>query len=180
MSKMKNHTNIPWYTAEEWEQVFLSIKKINDLYGQKLVNIYKTALQIRQKFEEMSGPIEKVCSRTCIYCDDICCIRATIWFGLKDLLYIYFGLNKFPAYQIIKNSSGNRKKACCHFSEKGCMLERLERPFVCTWYFCSEQKKYLALHHQKTKPTIDKSLMEIKDLRNKMEEEFIRISHPNL
>lgn len=177
---MEGHSNIPWYTAEEWSQVFLSIKKIDDLYEQKLVNVYKTASQIRQRFEEISGPIEKVCSHTCVYCEDICCIRATIWFDFKDLLYIYFALNKFPAFQIIKNSSGRREKACCHFSKKGCVLSRVERPFVCTWYFCSEQKKYLVCHHQKIKQNFDHILIEIKDLRSKMEEEFIRISYPNL
>ncbi|MCD4719179.1 MAG: hypothetical protein K8S13_04870 [Desulfobacula sp.] len=177
---MKGRTDIPWCSAEEWNQVFLFIKRIDDLHGQKLVNVYKTANQIRHRFEEMSGSIEKVCSHTCVYCEDICCIRATIWFDLKDLLYIYFGLNKFPASQIIKNSSGNRKKACCHFFEKGCALSRLERPFICTWYFCSEQKRYLTRHHQKIKQNFEQILIEIKNLRNKMEEEFIRISYPNL
>jgi len=180
MSETKNCANIPWSTTEEWGQVYLSIKRIDDLYEQKLVNVYKTADQIRQRFEEISGSIEKLCSDTCVYCEDICCIRANIWFDFKDLLYIFFGLNQFPASQIIKNSSGNRKRACCHFSGKGCMLSRLERPFICTWYFCPEQKEYLACHHQKTKQAIDQNLMEIKFLRNKMEEEFIRIPCSNL
>ncbi|MCK5695307.1 MAG: hypothetical protein KAH62_01665 [Desulfobacula sp.] len=180
MRATKNDANIPWYTAEEWNQVFLFIKRVDDLYGQKLVIVYKTADQIRQRFEKISGSIEKVCSNTCIYCEDICCIRATIWFDFKDLLYIYFGLNKFPTFQIIKNSSGNRERACCHFAEKGCMLSRLERPFVCTWYFCPEQNIYITLHYQKMMQNFEQILMEIKDLRNKMEEEFIRISCPNL
>ncbi len=180
MSETENDTNIPWNTAEEWDQVLLSIKRIDGLYRQELGRVYKTANQIRHRLEEISGAVEKLCFHTCGHCEDICCIRASIWFDFKDLLYIFFGLNKFPASQIIKTASGNGKRACCHFSEKGCMLSRLERPFVCTWYFCPEQKEYLIRHHQKTKQTIDQSLKEIKDLRNKMEEEFIRISCPNL
>jgi len=176
MAETGNDTNIPWDTAEEWGQVFLSIKRIDGLYRQELGRVYKTANQIRHRFEEISGAVEKLCSHTCGHCEDICCIRASIWFDFKDLLYIFFGLNKFPASQIIKNASGNRERACCHFSEKGCMLSRLERPFVCTWYICSVQKKYQALHHQKLDQNFDQTLLEIKKLRNKMEDEFIRIS----
>jgi len=180
MSEIKGHANIPWCSAEEWNQVVLSIKRVDGLYGGKLDRVYDTAIKIRQKFEELSGPTGEICSHTCVYCEDVCCVRATIWYDLKDLLYIYFGLNTFPESQIIKKLKGNRQRICCHLSEKGCMLSRIERPFVCTWYFCSVQKKYLALHHYKTKESVDKILMDIKDLRNKMEKEFIRVSYSNL
>jgi len=133
-------------------------------------------MTIRQKYEAMSEPIENVCSHTCLYCEDICCKRATIWFDLKDLLYIYFGLNRFPVSQMIKKKGGTQEKACCHFSEKGCTLERIDRPFVCIWYFCPAQTKHMLFHHEKIKKTIDQGLNEIKVLRHKMEEEFIRIS----
>lgn len=180
MSEMKGHANIPWCSGEEWDQVILSIKRVDRLYEGKLDRVYDTAIKIRQKFEELSVPLEEICSHTCMYCEDICCVRATIWYDLKDLLYIYFGLNTFPKSQIIKKLKGNWQWSCCYFFEKGCMLSRIERPFVCTWYFCPVQKKYLVLHHHKTKKSVDKILMDIKDLRNKMEEEFIRVSYPDL
>ncbi|MCD4677232.1 MAG: hypothetical protein K8S18_14745 [Desulfobacula sp.] len=177
---MKGHTNIPWCSAEEWNQVVMSIKTIDMRNRDRLQNIYEMAAKIRQKFDEISEPIETLCSLTCVDCEDICCVRATIWFDLKDLLFIYFGLNRFPEAQIVKKKDGNREKACCYFSEKGCTLERVERPFICTWYFCPAQKNYQVLYYQKVKLRIDQTLLEIKDLRNKMEEEFIRISNPNL
>ena len=177
---MKGHANIPWYLADEWNQVFISIKRIDGLYGDKLENVSDMAGKIRQKFEELSESIEMVCSHTCVHCEDICCLRATIWYDLKDLLYIYFGRNTFPESQIKKKLKGSKKKACCYFSEKGCTLSRVDRPFVCTWYFCPAQKKYLALCHGELKQKFDKVLMEIKILRNKMEEEFIRTISPDL
>jgi len=176
MLQTQNHTDILWYTAKKWEQVYLSIKKIDDLHREKLGIVYKTANQIRQKFKEMSGLIEEICSQTCVYCKDICCIRATIWFDLKDLIYIYFGTQKFPEHQIIKSPYRNHKKACCHFTKKGCMLPRVERPFVCTWYFCPDQKQYIIPENPNMMQCFNQNLEEIKNLRNKMENEFIRVS----
>jgi len=176
MSEENGNTMIPWQSREEWHQVFLSIKRIDRLYKNKLEKVNSAAIKIKRKFEALSVPMENLCSHTCVNCEDICCIRATIWYDLKDLLYIYFGLNMFPESQIIKKIKGNRERACCHFFEKGCGLSRLERPFICTWYICSVQKKYQALHHQKLNQNFDQTLLEIKKLRNKMEDEFIRIS----
>lgn len=180
MPGMKGHATIPWSSADEWNQVFISIKKIDKLYGDKLETVSDMAGKIRQKLEEISRSIEMVCSQTCVHCEDICCLRATIWYDLKDLLYIYFGRNTFPESQIAKKIQENKKKSCCRFSEKGCTLPRVDRPYVCTWYFCPAQQKYLALYDPKMKQNFDRVLTEIKALRNKLEEEFIQTAFPEL
>lgn len=177
---MEPRDTIPWTKQIEWNQVYNAIKRIDSLYGDKLENICKMATGIRQKYQEMSRSIETICSLTCESCEDICCVRATIWFDLKDLLYLYFGMKMFPDAQIIKTNQESQKKACCHFSEKGCTLNRVERPFVCTWYFCPVQTEYFKRHHPDIKQTIDQTLLEIKGFRNKIEAEFIRISYPDL
>ncbi|MCP3872687.1 MAG: hypothetical protein GY699_05955 [Desulfobacteraceae bacterium] len=173
---MKDYTHIPWQTLDEWNQIFFSIQAIDNLYGDKLNNIRELAINIRQKYKQISDAIEMVCSHTCVDCMDICCKRATIWFDLKDVLYIYFGTKTFPEFQIYKKEKEKSEKSCCHFSPKGCALERTKRPFVCTWYFCSDQKKYLASHHRKINSDFDLIFMEIKNFRNQIEEEFIQIS----
>ncbi|CCK78933.1 hypothetical protein [Desulfobacula toluolica] len=173
---MKGHATIPWSSNDEWSQVFIFIKKIDKLYGGKLEIVSDMAIKIQQKFEKISESIDMVCSQTCVQCKDICCLRATIWYDLKDLLYIYFARKTFPESQISKKMQKNKRKSCCWFSEKGCTLSRLDRPFVCTWYFCPVQKKYLARYHHELKQTFDQALMEIKILRNKIEEDFIRLS----
>ncbi len=176
MSETKSCTQIPWSSARDWYQVIYSIKRIHTLYREKLGPLSDMAIKIRQHYEDLSVPIEKLCSHTCVTCGDICCVRATIWFDLKDLLYLYFGLNVFPDAQIVKRNQGDQKTGCCHFSKKGCTLERTERPFVCTWYFCPEQGEYLNRHSPELRQTIDRHLLEIKRLRNEMEAEFIRMS----
>jgi len=176
MSETKGRTKIPWCSDKEWCQVGCSIKRIHSLYRDKLGPVIEMAGKIRQNYEHLSVPIEELCSHTCVTCGDICCIRATIWFDLKDLLYLYFGLNVFPDAQIVKRNQGDQKTGCCHFSKKGCTLERTERPFVCTWYFCPEQGDYLNRYYPEKRQAIDRRLIEIKTLRNEMEAAFIRIS----
>ncbi len=178
MPEKISHNNTPWSLKTEWDQVFLSIKRIEKIHGKRCDYLYDTAKDIRLKYEEISDSIEMVCSHTCVDCEDICCIRATIWFDLKDLLYMYFGLKKFPESQVEKQMKENKKNACCNFTKNGCFLNRFERPFVCTWYFCPTQTQYLNSRHPELKQTIGQTLQDIKELRNRMEEEFIKISGP--
>ncbi len=172
---MKNQTCIPWEPHNEWRQVFFSIQKIDAVHSRKLNLIRERAQKIRDAYLKISEPLDTVCSHTCVACKDICCKRATIWFDLKDLLYLYFGMDTFPEKQIFKRK-GKHGTVCCYFSENGCSLDRVNRPFVCTWYFCFEQKQYMMCNDARKKQLIDRSVVEIKDLRNLVEEEFIRVS----
>lgn len=103
MSETASRTRIPWCSEKEWNQVYLSIKRIHDLYGTQLDPVVALAATIRKNYEAISGAIEKLCAHTCVSCEDICCVRATIWFDFKDLLYLYFGLNKHikPVFSMI-------------------------------------------------------------------------------
>ena len=171
--QLKVNANIPWSNQEEWDQVLLSIKQVERSNPAALIDLHKMAVKIRGLYESLSESIAAICSHTCTGCQDICCVRASIWFDFKDLLYIYFGLDQFPRFQIRKISLEGQNKACRHLTKKGCVLSRIERPFVCTWYFCSSQKKYLTKCPDNMKEKIDQVLLEIKDLRKRMEEQFI-------
>ncbi|MEN8210622.1 MAG: hypothetical protein ABFR31_02815 [Thermodesulfobacteriota bacterium] len=166
-------SNTPWQIDEEWNQVLLSLKAIDSEGKGRLSELFRIAEKIKKEFEIMSEPMEQLCSCTCIKCEDICCVRATIWFDFKDLLYIYFGAGKFPESQIKKNTLKNQVRACHCFTKKGCALPRTERPFVCTWYLCPAQKEYLLNYNPKLIHDFDQTLLNIKGLRNKIEEEFV-------
>ncbi|MDC3237286.1 hypothetical protein OAT93_00985 [bacterium] len=167
---------IPWQTDEEWNQVLLSLQAIESKGKKRLTKLFGTAKKIQKNFEMMSESMEKLCSYTCINCEDICCLRATIWFDFKDLLYIYFATGRFPESQIKKVPLKNKIRACNFFTKKGCILPRIERPFVCTWYLCPAQKKHLAYYDPKHLLYFERTLLDIKDLRNKIETEFITLS----
>jgi len=50
------------------------------------------------------------------------------------------------------------------------------RPFACTWYLCPTQKEYLRQYYPKLLLDFEQTLLNIKELRNKIEEEFVCIS----
>ncbi len=166
-------SDIPWQMAEDWKQVLLSFKAVENKGKDKLTALFCIAKEIQKNFEIISEPMESLCAWTCVNCEDICCMRATIWFDLKDLLYIYFATGKFPESQIKKITLKNQIRTCGCLTQKGCSLSRIERPFVCTWYVCPTQKEYLKQHYPKLLLDFEQTLLNIKELRNKLEEEFI-------
>jgi hypothetical protein len=167
---------IPWQGKKEWQALspfFDTIKKVNDT---NLDPVYKRAEAIRQLFESLSRPMDDLCAATCINCRDICCQKATIWYDFKDLLYLYFAFDKLPEAQISKNKDNSGLCHCGHFSATGCLLSRLERPFVCTWYLCPDQKTVITSGRTTDGKNFPEIISHIKRLRNEMEREFCGIS----
>ncbi len=160
---------------DEWEQVSITIRKFEDHYIEPIPQVHSMAALISEKIESLSVLMEDLCENTCPECEDICCHRATIWYDFKDLLTIYFNANQLPDSQIRKVSLSESQLGCCHFSINGCKLKRTERPFVCTWYVCPSQKQYLSYSQKELSQKIDETLLEIKNLREKIENEFIKI-----
>lgn len=198
--RIEPNVDLPWKNSYDWSQVELSLKivtaRIDKSSGiekadsadkehdgaetvmsglEMLAEIRSIAGQIRALFESLAGPIDYICDATCNECGDVCCLKATIWFDFKDLLYLHFCNDGFPEFQIYKKNEQGQK-ACCHFTQQGCCLPRTKRPFVCTWYFCSVQKDFLTSENNKLQSEIKKTLSVIKELRDKMEELFIKMS----
>ena len=167
---------IPWQDGKEWQALTLffdTIKKVNHIAYDPL---YQRAEAIRKLFETLSQPMDDLCAVTCINCQDICCKKATIWFDFKDLLYLYFAFGRLPHAQISKNKDHTGHCQCCNFSTKGCLLSRLERPFVCTWYLCPDQKQALMSGDDVKGEVFMETINRIKGLRTEMEAQFCRLS----
>ena len=166
----------PWKNPFVWQEVEKFITTIDQAHQADLEILRKQAGTICGLFEKLSVVMNDLCFLTCPNCQDICCMRATIWYDFKDLLYLYFALGKLPDRQITKVSlDGQTTGCCCHFTPTGCNLSRFERPFVCTWYLCPNQKKVLSSTHHRA-GEINKMLDEIKVLRAQMESAFCQIS----
>ncbi|MBW2247710.1 MAG: hypothetical protein JRF62_11105, partial [Deltaproteobacteria bacterium] len=57
----------------------------------------------------------------------------------------------------------------------GCMLPRITRPWVCTWYLCPTQKANLRQKPKSVQYLFSRAVQAIKTGRKEMESEFIRI-----
>lgn len=163
-------SSIPWQDPRDLAQAALFFQTVDRQHKNRLVRVREIACEIREHLEALSFPVEQLCSQTCPSCQDNCCERATIWYDFKDLVCLYFGAGGFPARQIykVRGDSGAR---CIHLAREGCKLSRKDRPFVCTWYFCPDQKQAGIFETS----GMDTTLSHIKDLRNHMETLFCRV-----
>ena len=174
-------TEIPWRTQDQWQALTLFFNTIQKEVGQKdLVPVSRRASAICQLFAGLSRPMDDLCAATCISCREICCERATIWYDWKDLVYLYFAFGRLPSAQITRVERAGGKRCCVHFSNTGCTLSRLERPFVCTWYLCPEQKKISTSRQTGDGETLLEKIAHIKRLRREMTSRFRGISADGL
>lgn len=171
-----NDFRAPWQGRSECRQVLSSIRTVGTKNNIRLERLKDTAAGVYKKLLLISDRMDKICSKTCVGCKDVCCIRARVWYDFKDLLYLYFGSQKYPEAQIDRIRQDNKIKACSLLTKSGCLIPRTERPFICTWYMCPDQKKCLEKILPGSGNKMDKDIIRIKEMRNLLEEQFISMS----
>jgi hypothetical protein len=68
---------------------------------------------------------------------------------------------------------GQRNKHCRYASPRGCRLQRLQRPFVCTWYICPAQIRLLQTQSPE-RARLAAVLQQIKTNRRLLEDLYIQ------
>ncbi len=130
---------MPWTDEQDWIQTNLSIRGTLAAMGRKAVILDKCSQQIARAYAELDMVLDDVCPLSCPTCADVCCSRATVWYDLKDLLFIYLNTGTFPDRQISRTVD----HSCCNLTLSGCRLQRSARPFICSWYICPDQKRII-------------------------------------
>ena len=64
-------------------------------------------------------------------------------------------------------------ETCRYLGDKGCRIPRSLRPWICTWYICAFQKKYLADHPEISGSQLQAVIERIGRLRKQVEALFI-------
>lgn len=163
--------NLNGLSEDTWPLIRNVIRTIEQRNPETAALIQAKADQIYHLYHCIDGDLDDICRLTCPTCEDVCCMRARLWFDVKDLIPYYTRFGRFPDGQIVKTGKGTAS-ACCYLSLNGCKLPRAQRPYVCTWYLCPDQKTIL-----KTMPVasekIEASLARIKLLRNQIRNLFL-------
>jgi hypothetical protein len=94
------------------------------------------ALELKEAFYTVSPFIEKHTEIVCPDCTNLCCKDKHGRYDENDLLFLTALEVKIPADQ-----PGLEESDPCRY--KGCSLERWERPFRCTHFFCNPLLKSL-------------------------------------
>ena len=168
---MKNSLSaIPWNTIGRWREANACLARTIDNHEPALADCRRQARQTRRRIESLFPLMEDLCRRTCPACTDICCRRAWVWADFRDLLFFHLAGIPVPEQQLVSRQGDH----CRHAGPTGCRLDRLQRPFVCTWYICPAQTRLLD-DRAEEKRHLTSALEQIKTLRKHMEESFIRV-----
>lgn len=171
---MKNDvygTGPPWGSKVKWRIINQDLDYLIHRHYDALKNTMKLAQDIEVRLASIFPLLDNLCRVTCPWCPDPCCLTARVWIDFKDLLFLHLGGHQIPPKQLLPNL----KTACRYWSLKGCVLPRMARPWVCTWYLCSTQKANLRQKARHTQDEFSMLIQNVKVCRTEMEDEFIRV-----
>jgi hypothetical protein len=170
-SKLSLQLAPPWKTKAAWQAANRSIDALIQRYADKLNAAVTLAAMVRAKLESTFSILDNLCIETCPRCPDPCCLHASPWFDYRDLLFLHLNAVAIPVRQPIEALSAT----CRYFSLSGCTLERISRPWICTWYLCPVQTCNLNIRRFHQSKELSSGFNEIKAVRKEMEERFIRV-----
>lgn len=159
----------PWGVASTWDEVNVSIKYLIGLHKESLGNAYNLAYEIKEDLLSLFPLQDELLKETCIICDSPCCGTATVWLDFCDLVFLHLIEQVVPEYQLIEKQADT----CRYLSDKGCLIPRLSRPWVCTLYLCPPQMALLRGKGEAVRQKNDTIIQSIKLNRKKLEQLFI-------
>jgi hypothetical protein len=162
-------SHVPWHHPAFWQEANLTFEHLLQLHTVALVECRDIAFRLKEKLASTFPPMDWLCRQTCPDCTDVCCQRAWVWVDFKDLLFLHLAGIAVPEQQLLSRQ-GER---CRYFGAGGCRLDRIQRPFVCTWYLCPSQTRLLVAQPDE-KQRLSDTLRGIKALRLQMEDLFVQ------
>ena len=110
-----------------------SIRSLFDDHGDAFSEVIRSARQAEILIETISPLIEAYTSAVCPYCTLVCCINRHSRFDQSDVIFMTALGKDIPA----EDPGIADTDACRFLGSRGCTLKRSERPYRCTWFFCS-------------------------------------------
>jgi hypothetical protein len=129
----------------------------------------RKAAAIADLIARLDPPMARLSRATCPDCSAPCCLHATLWYDLADLLMMGFARLPWPEGQPMAAVGAH----CRYLGPAGCRLPRIRRPWICTWYLCPRQTARLKASRGSERHVIEAALAGIKQLRKGLERDFI-------
>lgn len=164
----KNDTGVPWCTAESWAEANASLAHTLTHRRDRFSEAVGIARILRRRLLSLFPRMADLCARTCPACTDICCRRAWVWADFRDLLFLHLADIPVPEAQLLARQG----EPCRYGTARGCRLDRLQRPFVCTWYVCPPQTSIL-VRQPTQRDALNGIIAAIKRDRRQMEDAFM-------
>jgi hypothetical protein len=144
----------------QWQASNCALSRLLAIHRRALGRAIAVAVEIRRGIDELTPLMAALCSRTCRFCPEPCCIGNTVWIDFRDLLFLHLLEEPIPPCQATSDS----KEACPFLSHHGCRLPQRIRPWMCIQYVCPTQ---LAVLTRKGRPTAAALLGKVKRIEKK-------------
>lgn len=164
-------SSVPWASRREWRAAHQAIAYHLRRHPTDLAPIKSRAQTLQSCLKAVFPIMDELCAASCPWCPEACCLKASVWFDFKDLLFMHFNSLSIPPCQ----PKANFKNPCCFLGSRGCRLPRINRPWICTWYLCPTQTAILRKDHPAECESLKQAFSRIKSERNLMEKEYLRI-----
>lgn len=160
-----------WGSDDVWREANDTVSYLLRRHSNGLKRTVAYARAVREELSAVFTCLDNLCLRSCPWCPEPCCLSAKIWFDFKDLLFLHLTASPIPPAPLLVELTG----VCWYFGPKGCLLDRISRPWICIWYLCPTQLAILRRQGRSDIQTIDRAFLAIKAGRAKMESEFIHL-----
>jgi hypothetical protein len=155
-------STISWAPPDEWQTVNRAIRFHLDRNPEDFKPVVSLAQKIKHHLESIFPFLHEVCADSCPWCPEPCCLKASVWFDFKDLLFLHFNKQPIPPVQ----PKATRSIPCRYLGPRGCRLPRLTRPWICSWYLCPTQTAKMSNGHQAKHKLFNQAMVQIKSERN--------------
>lgn len=116
-----------------WQPAIAAVQKTMHRVDRKRFGVL--AKGIREGLLWIDDIMDRYCTLTCGECQDPCCSADGIYYDRADLLYLA-GLDADLPVGQTREQAG---ETCLYLTNEGCLLPRMCRPFICSWYLCEPQ-----------------------------------------
>lgn len=164
-----------WDSPAEWREAQVGLGVSLHFYSLGNGKITRIAEDIAEKTQSLDPELERLCIRTCSGCEDPCCVLATVRYDFRDLIFLHLIQKGLPIGQLASGSG----RGCSCLGENGCVLDRIMRPFMCTWYLCPSQMELVRSEKMWQKYHLPERLREIQNDRKNLENAFLKLVAPN-
>ena len=159
----------PWGSDADWRAANISIEYHLNRYYQDLTPAIHIARDIHTRLAPILDVLDDLNRITCPRCPDVCCLAASPWYDLRDLIFLHLNRLSIPRTQTIAGI----KETCGYAGYRGCTLPRIIRPWICTWYLCPTQTANISKRQNRSWQSLSRVFGEIKALRKELEDEYI-------
>ncbi len=136
-------------SPHDWSSALREIAFVVSKMGEGRIHPHVTG--ILEGIERLDERMTHYCALTCPSCADACCHGKKIFFNQADLIVITASGASPPPGQTRTEASA----PCRYLGERGCLLSRKRRPYVCVWYLCEAQM----LEFEKEAPRTQRDLL---------------------